>query len=410
MQQRLRIVSPLLGLALMISPASADIITDWNETASNTLGAARLPSGAPNRILAMMHAAMFDAVNSIQPKYAPYTGRVPAPGGASPTAAASAAAYRVLVNQMPAAAANIEQRLKNLTQAIPDGPDKTAGMQVGEAAAQAILAARNNDGADFSSDYVVTSGSGAYVLTAQAQMQSPSLGKMKPFILAAASQFRPAPPPPIDSPQAVRDVAEVKNVGETGSRQRTAEQSIIAQFHLPPGGTVWNSIGRAAIQIRNPDLVDSARILALLNFAIMDSQMAIYEAKYQYNYWRPRTAIKASSSLEQSASTAPPPEWTPLIPEPMHPEYPCAHCGVGAAAAAVMEHAFGYAPFQFAVSTGTLNGLARPYESFREFAEEEAVSRIYAGVHYRWSNIVGEAVGRQVGARVIEILQMQSSR
>jgi hypothetical protein len=408
MQNNLRLVSPLLGLALLVSPASADIITDWNETANTTLGAARMPSGAPNRILAMMHAAMFDAVNSIQPKYAPYTGKIPASQGASPIAAASAAAYRILVNQAPAAAGTIEQRLKHLTQAIPDGPDKTAGMQVGEAAAQAILAARGNDGADFSSDYVVTSGSGAYVLTAPAQMQSPSLGKMMPFVLDAANQFRPGPPPPIDSPQAVRDLAEVKIIGETGSRQRTAQQTIIAQFHLPPGGTVWNSIGRAAIQTQNPDLVDSARVMALLNFAIMDSQMAIYEAKYQYNYWRPRTAIKASSSLVQSASTAPTTEWTPLIPEPMHPEYPCAHCGVGAAAATVMEHVFGYAPFHFAVSTGTLNGLTRPYESFREFAEEEAASRIYAGVHYRWSNIVGEAVGRQVGALVIERLQSQS--
>jgi hypothetical protein len=357
----------------------------------------------------MMHAAMFDAVNSIQPKYAPYIGKVPAPAGASPIAAASAAAYRVLANQAPAATAGtIEQRLKDLTQAIPDGPNKTAGMQVGEAAAQAILAARSNDGADFSSDYVVTSGPGAYILTAQAPMLSPSMGKMKPFVLDAASQFRPGPPPPIDSPQAVRDLAEVKILGEAGSQQRTAQQTIIAQFHLPPGATVWNSIGRAAIQTQTPDLVDSARLMALLNFAIMDSQMAIYEAKYHYNYWRPRTAIKASSSLLQPASTAPAAEWAPLIPEPMHPEYPCAHCGVGAAAATVMEHVFGYAPFHFAVSTGTLNGLSRPYESFREFAEEEAASRIYAGVHYRWSNIVGEAVGRQVGARVIKRLQPQS--
>jgi hypothetical protein len=223
--------------------------------------------------------------------------------------------------------------------------------------------------------------------------------------LDAASQFRPGPPPPIDSPQAIRDVAEVKVLGEAGSTKRSPEQTIMAQFHLPPGAAVWNSIARSAIQTKNLDLVDSARVLALINFAIMDSQMAIYEAKYQYNYWRPRTSIKASISEVQSASAASSPDWTPLIAEPMHPEYPCAHCGVGGAAAAVMEHVFGYAPFHFKVSTGTLNGLTRPYESFREFAEEEASSRIYGGVHYRWSNIVGEAVGRQVGTRVIERLQ-----
>jgi hypothetical protein len=310
-----------------------------------------------------------------------------------------------LVDQVPAAAVSIEQRLKDLTQPIPEGPDKSAGLAVGEAAAKAILAARKDDGADFSSDYVVTSGSGAYVLTSEAQMQSPSLGKMKLFVLDAASQFRPGPPPPIESPQAIRDIAEVKVLGEAGSTKRTAEQTIIAQFHLPPGATVWNSIARTAIQTKNLDLVDSARVLALVNFAIMDSQMAIYEAKYQYNYWRPRTAIKSSGGLAQPASTSSAQEWKPLIPEPMHPEYPCAHCGVGGASAAVMEHIFGYAPFHFKASTGTLNGLTRPYESFREFAEEEAASRIYAGVHYRWSNIVGEAVGRQVGERVIERLK-----
>jgi hypothetical protein len=225
---------------------------------------------------------------------------------------------------------------------------------------------------------------------------------MKPFVLDTASQFRPPPPPLIDSPQAIRDLAEVKLLGESGSPQRTAEQTIIAGFHVPPGALAWNSITRAAIKAKELDIVDCARALTLVNFAIMDSQMAIYEAKYQYNYWRPRTAIKAESQMHAAAGA---PDWTPLIPEPMHPEYPCAHCGVGAAAGVVVEQIFGTAPFHFEVSTGMLNGLTRPYESFREFAEEEAESRIYAGVHYRWSNIAGEAVGRQVGMRVVARLK-----
>jgi hypothetical protein len=375
--------------------------------------AAKLPSGAPHRILAMMHAAMFDAVNSIQPKYAPYLGSLPAASGASPAAAASAAAYLVLADQIPAAAPDLAQRLHDLTDAIPESAGKSAGLQVGEAAAQAILTVRSDDGADFSSDYVVTTGPGAYALTSQAQMFSPSLGKMKPFVLETASQFRPPPPPPVDSSQALRDIAETKLLGEAGSSRRTADQTLIAQFHLPPGTVVWNSIGRAAVETKSHDLVDSARVMALLNFALIDGQMAIYDAKYHYNYWRPRTAINAAGGLVQTASTAsaaPTEQWTPLIPEPLHPEYPCAHCGVGAAAATVMEHAFGYAPFHFEVSTGALNGMKRPFESFRQYAEEEAASRIYAGVHYRWSNVVGDAVGRQVGARVVETLQLQSGR
>jgi hypothetical protein len=168
-----------------------------------------------------------------------------------------------------------------------------------------------------------------------------------------------------------------------------------------PNDRPSRSLGTTASCSSPPPPVDCARALALVNLAIMDSQMAIYEAKYHHNYWRPRTAIKAS----QTQSAAGPPDWTPLIPEPMHPEYPCAHCGVGAAAGVVVEQIFGTAPFHFEVSTGMLNGLTRPYESFREFVEEEAESRIYAGVHYRWSNISGEAVGRQVGMRVFERLK-----
>jgi hypothetical protein len=407
MQKSLRLVSSFIGFALVggiTSPASADIVTDWNETALQILSAAKLPSGAPNRILAMMHAAMFDAANSIQPKYKAYTGSIAANKGASSPAAISAAAYRVLVREVPAAAPGLDKRLQELTQAISEGPDKLGGLAVGEAAAQAILSARKEDGADFSADYVVVPGAGSYVLTANAQMLSPSLSKMKPFVLQVANQFQPPPPPPIDSPQVLRDIAEVKMLGGATSTQRTAEQAIIAQFHIPPGSPAWNSIARAAIHSKKLDVVDSARTMALLNFALMDAQMAMYQAKYHYNTWRPRTAIKYSSNLVQRASTATSVDWTPLIAEPMHPEYPCAHCGIGGAGAAIMEHLFGFAPFHFQVSTGALQGLERPFESFREYAEEEANSRLYGGVHFRWSNVVGEAVGRQIGTQVISRL------
>ena len=395
-------------LTLLIpSSADADIITDWNQTAARALVDAKLPTGEPTRALAAMHAAIFEAVNSIENRYAPYSASFSAPPGSSAAAAASAAAYRVLAAIIPAQAAALEARHKELTAPIPESAGKAAGLAVGEQAAAAVLTARQADGADYSTDYKPRTEPGMYALTATAAMASPSLGKMKPFVLARSDQFRPPPPPALDSAQAIRDLEEVKALGQKTSATRTSAQTTIAQFHVPAGYLVWNSIARAAVQAKALDLVSSARAMALLNFATIDAQIAIWDTKYNYHAWRPRTAINAEGGAVRVASASAASLWEPLLAEPMHPEYPCAHCGIGAAAATVLEGLFGAGPFHFAVSTGTLGGVVRPYSSFREFEEEEAISRIYGGVHFRWSNLTGEFVGKQVGKKVLESLAAQ---
>jgi hypothetical protein len=389
------------------SAADADIITDWNQTAARALLDAKLPTGEPTRAFAVMHAAIFEAVNSIENRYAPYSASLSAPAGSSPAAAASAAAYRVLVAIIPAQASALEARHKELTATIPESAGKAAGLAVGEQAAAAILAARKADGADYSTDYKSRTEPGMYAVTSTAAMGSPSLGKMKPFVLARSDYYRPPPPLALDSAQALRDLEEVKALGQKTSASRTSAQTAIAQFHVPPGYLVWNSIARAAVQAKALDLVSSARAFALLNFATMDAQIAIWDTKFNYHAWRPRTAINAGGGAIRVASAGSASLWEPLLAEPMHPEYPCAHCGIGAAAATVLEGLFGSGPFHFAVSTGTLGGVVRPYSSFREFEEEEAISRIYGGVHFRWSNLIGEFVGKQVGKKVLESLASQ---
>src|SRR5262245_1564752 len=169
-----------VSVALMSLPicARADIITDWNQAALTTLLRAQLPSGAPTRAMAMVHAAVFEAVNSIDPQFAPYKKSIEAPKGASAQAAASAAAYRVLATIVPAQAGALEGRHRVLTAAIPEGADKDAGVAVGEKAAAAIIALCANDGADFSPTYSPVAGMGMYVPTSTAPMASPSLGKM----------------------------------------------------------------------------------------------------------------------------------------------------------------------------------------------------------------------------------------
>jgi len=190
----------------------------------------------------------------------------------------------------------------------------------------------------------------------------------------------------------------VKALGEKDSAIRTKAQTDIARYHAPPGFIVWNSIARHAVQAKALDLVNSARAMALVNFGISDAVSAIFDAKYTYNAWRPVTAIRASGSAS---------DWTALLPEPMHPEYPCAHCGVGAAASTVLQRLFGSGPFPFS-ATAAPDVAPRAFGRFREFEEEEAISRIYAGVHFRWSNAVGEIVGKQVGEKVLEALKPKS--
>ena len=394
----------LLVVATPSSSVRADIITDWNQAAIAALVQAKLPTGAPTRALAVMHAAMFEAVNSIEPRYAPYGASLNAPNGASAVAAASAAAYRVLADVLPGQSAALEARHKALTANLAESPEKAAGVAVGERAAAVILAARATDGADYATDYAPRTGTSMYALTSSSAMASPLLGKMKPFVLAKSDQFRPPPPPAHDSAQHMRDLEEVKALGQKASATRTRAQTDIAQFHVPPGFLVWNSIARAAVQAKALDLTSSARAMALLNFATMDGQISIWDTKYNYHFWRPRTAINAGGAAVKVATAGAAPLWEPLLPEPMHPEYPCAHCGIGAAAATVLEGLFGPGPFHFAVSTGMLGGAIRPYSSFREFEEEEAISRIYGGVHFRWSNSVGEFVGKQVGKTVLRSL------
>jgi hypothetical protein len=398
----LRVLSVLMLMCVFAPATRANVIVDWNETALAALLRAKLPAGEPTRALAVMHAAMFEAVNSIQQRYVPYSASMSAPTGADAEAAASAAAYRVLSAILPAQAADFEARHQALTAVIQDGAGKAAGIAVGEKVAAALLAQRQSDGSDFSPAYKPRTGPGMYVLTSKVAMASPSLAKMKPFVIAKADQYRPPAPPPLESVQVIRDLEEVRALGQKASTVRTRAQTDIALFHAPPGFPTWNGIARFVVRAKALNLLESARAMALLNFATLDSQLAIWDAKYTYHYWRPRTAINSVALQLASAGTNA--HWEPLVNEPMHPEYPCAHCGIGAAAATVMEGLFGAGTFNFPARTGAMGGAIRPYSSFRQFEEEEAISRIYAGVHYRWSNSVGEFVGKQVGKKVLERL------
>ena len=389
----------VMGVTILLSGASAsqaNIVTDWNAMALKTVVAGKVPGPGANRVMPIVQAAVFDAVNSIAQRYQGYGTIAPAPKGASLEAAASEAAFRTLLDLVPNQKDELTSFNQGILGKIADGRAKTDGIAAGDAAAAAELAARRDDGYDPSSEYHPGSGPGVYQLTSPNQVTlGAHFAKMRPFVLKVSSQFRPPPPPALDSAQFLRDLAETQSVGRIDSTTRNGGWTPITRFHAPAGLAVWNAIARLASEARGLDLVDTARTMALLDFALTDAASVGFDAKYEYNFWRPVTAINAGLR-----SIEPDPTWKPLLETPPFPEYPCLHCIVGAAAQVVLESVFGDGPLTFDLPTAGPGSPAYEYHSFRQYAEEEAESRVYAGVHYRWSLMVGTDLGQEVGTLI----------
>jgi hypothetical protein len=341
---------------------------------------------------------MFDAVNAVERKYTPFKVSTAAPKDASAEAAAAAAARGVLLTLVPQERDAIEAAYRASVTDIPDGDAKTRGAVLGDEVAGKIVAWRADDRSDQLVGYAPSFGPGRYQPTSANPMIAPHWGRVAPWTMARGDQYRPGPPPALDTEQWKQDLAETMDLGGKHSQKRTDEQTVIAKFHAPPEFPVWNAIARSVVGERKPGLAASARVFALINLAMADAHIAVYDAKYAYDFWRPVTAIRVGS-----AGPAADAGWEPLIAVPMHPEYPCAHCTVGAAARAVLETELGNT-VPFTIGTDGLPGTIRRYPSFAQFAEEEAQSRIFAGLHYRVSWTTGAALGRKIGEQAIAII------
>lgn len=395
MRRTLRLQS-LLSFVIALSsalPLRANTATDWNTFTIDTLTAARLDLLQLERAVAIEQIAVYEAANATNPTFVRSKIAVPEAPGASTEAAITEAAYRTLIALVPSISATTEKERNTRLSAIPDSPQKAAGIAAGAAAAAAVLKWRSGDGADFSTgDYTPGVGPGAYQPTSARPVADPHVFKMKPFAFASYADFRPPPPPPLDSPQMRRDTEEIAAWGGQSSTLRSADETEFALFHAQPGLYGWSSIARQAATHLHLDEVATARLLAAVETTIVDSHYSIWDAKYTYNLWRPVTAIQTGAG---PLKLPPDPAWTPLIPTPMHPEYPCAHCGLGSAVETLLDGLVGSGPIELAVKSGS---VTRHYHSFRQYADEESISRIYAGVHFRWSTYVGESMGREVGA------------
>ena len=387
----------LAAIALLFSPmARADAITDWNVKACDFVVEAKLMAPPANRVMAIVHTAMYEAVNAITKRYPANELRVDALPGASVDAAVAAACHVALAKLLPSQQAAIDGAYNAALALITDGAAKTAGIAVGEKAAAAILTLRADDGATASESYRPQTTAGVYVPTVIPAV--PQWPQRKPWLMTSASQFRPAPPPALTSALWVRDYDEIKSIGSKNSTRRNAEQTEIARFWettLPP---VYYGVVRSVATTAGRDVTQNARLFMAVSQATDDALIAVFDAKYYYNFWRPVTAIR-NADIDGNNATERDPAWLPFIDTPMHPEYPCAHCIVSGAVGTVLQAEIGKGTMPKLTTTSpTAIGVTRSWTSVDDFMQEVANARIYDGVHYRNSTEVGTAMGKQIGA------------
>jgi hypothetical protein len=395
------IVLSIVTLMVTETPVRADVVLDWNAYAAQAI--VTVGRQVPPRALirfAMVHLAMYDAVNAIAgAPFASYASVPTVERPASGEAAAAAAAHDVLVALFPAQVDDLDAKYEASLAALADDIAKVNGILVGQQAASAILNARALDGRDATVTYVPGSGPGVWVPTPPAFLaaQAPETPFVQPFALKAASQFRPDAPFALTSGDWARDYNEVKALGSAVSSSRTADETDIARFWSDNPPLQWNRAWRALSMVNGLRLFDNARYFAMLTSASADALIACWDAKYYYNFWRPVTAIRAGDT-DGNAGTAPDLDWIGLIVAPSHPEYPAAHGCFSGASAETLKYFFGTDDVEFSMDSAApeVVNRVRTYSRFSDALAEVLEARIYGGMHYRNSTRIGANVGRQV--------------
>jgi hypothetical protein len=411
-----------------------DPVIAWNANAGDAAVAACFLGGyAPQeaRMYAMVQVAVHDALNGIDRRSRPYAVDLQTAPGASPDAAVAAAARDVLVpvlgslafflpaDCVDAGIASVEADYAAALAAIPDGPAKTQGLAVGQDAAAAVLALRASDGFDTAlvdPNYQEGTAPGEYRYTPGTPFAfAPGLGDdLTPFVLKDSSQFRPGPPYQLGSQKYAADVNEVQRLGGddvTTPSARTDEQTEIALFWLESSPLAWNRIARTVSTAQGLDAWQNARLFGLLNLALADGYIGTWDTKYHYRFWRPVTAIRLADIDGNPATTADP-TWTPLVETPPIPDYDSGHAVEGGAAAQVLARFFGTDTISFSNCSYTLPAgqtCADPTPTLRHFtrlsqaADENAVSRIYIGFHFRDAVEIGTRHGEKIADRTVNL-------
>ena len=376
-------------------------VIEWNRT---LLTIVRTQGAQPTTIhstrnFAILHAAIYDAITNIDPRFKPYLVTLPeVHRNASTIAAADAAAHDVLVSLYPPFRTSLDAELQQDLARLPANERISNGLAVGQAVAAGLLAVRAIDGANITPPpYVPGTQPGDYQLTPPnfAPADFTQWAQVTPFALTRADQFRPGSPPELTSAEYTNVFNEVQAIGFINSTTRTAEQTQIGMFWNGNIQDFWNEITQTAALGHHLDLESSARLFALLNISLADTAIAFFEAKYTYNFWRPVTAIQLAGT-DGNPETDPNPAWLPLSTKTApDPSYPGAHSAISRAGATVLVFYFGDA-FTFDVTSEALAGVTRHFTRFSAAAEEAGVSRIYAGQHFRSDHNAGRTLGKRV--------------
>lgn len=381
------------------SVTSGTSVLEWNARAAQLIvgpgGAAKAPPlGLVD--LAIVHTAIYDAVNAIEGfPFRTYAIVPGVPGPSSGDAAVAAAGRGTLIALFPGRAADIEAWYAASLAAIPDGDEKTNGIAVGAETAAGILALRANDGRNAGTPIVEPPAApGVWVRTppAFAAPMTPWARHVTPWTLASPSELRPEPPPALDSAGYLRDHEETRHLGAATGGGATDEQRNIARFWADQPMLQWNRAWRGIVAANALSGLDAARFFAMLSTASADSLIACWDAKYEYMFWRPVTAIRFTED----------PAWSSLVPTPNHPEYPGAHGCLSGASTSTMKRFFGTDEFAFTIDSN-VPGVTTPvryYSSFSETIAEVIDARVFGGMHYRSSSKAGARMGKAVARRV----------
>lgn len=389
----------LLALIIIAGTAKADIVTDWNEIAVAAGYRAKLTPVPHARNVAMVQVAIFEAVNAITPRYKPYQFILNPPAETSPEIAAATAAHGILTQLYPDQASTFRARYDEFINVASDGAAKQNGIAFGNLVAAEMIKLRSGDGVDAVETYQPVTKPGTYVPTVIPLGSTCST--VTPWALKSVSQFRPSAPYRLSSEQYAHDLNEVQAMGGKKSTKRSDEQTTIAKFWEFTGPGTYSPIARKWAAHAKLDLVDSARVFALFAMATADAYLAVFDAKYEYNFWRPITAIRNGAD-DGNRSTEADRSWLPLIDTPMHPEYPCAHCIASTTAANVLIKIFKSAKFtDIELTSPFAPNVTRRFLDLNDYVSEIMDARVLGGVHFRQSALVGKKMGEQIAEFVV---------
>jgi PAP2 superfamily len=383
--------------------ARRDVVLKWNELALQAIRADRTPPPKAARSLAIMHLAMFDAVNAVYRTHQPYHVDAVPEAGASADAAAAAAAHAVMAALYPKFRTSFDEALASCLAELPAGDGQENGLDLGRFVAGKMLELRGRDGSDTVARYTPKTAPGLWQPTLPGFKAAlfPGWGSVTPFAMKPGTQYRPPGPP------ATRDAAyltafnEVKELGARNSAMRTPDQTQIALFWADGDGTAtppghWNKIAQDLAQQRRLSLAENARLFALLNMSLADAGIICWMIKFTNEFWRPVTAIRMADT-DDNPLTHPDPNWTPLLDTPPFPSYTSGHSTFSGAAASTLANVLGGDAVQFTTTSEGLPGVTRSFSGLWAAAEEAGMSRIYGGIHYQFDNTDGLQSGKTLG-------------